>query len=527
MSKIIIERVLYGCDVNLTATHMAAATLGLLSPQTQFRNMKIARVLLGMEDRKAYLGSLEFLVQNQMMLPWPNQEYTGEQIDSGEEVHVQKKSMDIVIMNPPFTRNSLRHDQFTRKEEEMLRKREKTLLGNSPVHLSSNGNSFLFLANYLNKDTDGATLAAVLPLVTATNPSSLPMRKYLAEHYHIEKIITSYDPQRSCFSENTTISEMLLICRRWSRKARPPTKIIKLTENPDNPSKAFTVANKIKKDAKGNTSTLGVIQDWPEERIVQGNWRGVQFLSPYLCEKFVEIQEDKYFKTVLLSDIADIGPDGRKIRETYERTTMPTKENWKALWDHKTTDIPQTMSGQPDTYILAKEGKVKDAHRFWEQRGNLLLPTRMRLTVVCRFAVRMETKVVGSAWVPCKPYENRREVEKSICVYLNSTLGILTLLGNRSNKSMSYPQIALDTLRKLQFPEFTTDAITQLARHYDLLKKEKIRSLPQIKTCPVRKSLDETVVQVLNLGKEWINTLEDIKALLAEDPSVTGKRYRG
>ena len=33
----LIEQVLSGYDVNLTATHMAATTLGLLSPTTHFR----------------------------------------------------------------------------------------------------------------------------------------------------------------------------------------------------------------------------------------------------------------------------------------------------------------------------------------------------------------------------------------------------------------------------------------------------------------------------------------------------------
>ena len=30
--------------------------------------------------------------------------------------------MDLVVMNPPFTRDSLRHDQFTRAEEEQIKR---------------------------------------------------------------------------------------------------------------------------------------------------------------------------------------------------------------------------------------------------------------------------------------------------------------------------------------------------------------------------------------------------------------------
>ena len=57
----LIEQVFSGYDVNLTATHMAATTLGLLSPTTRFRNMKIGRTLLGLDKNgRARLGSLDF-----------------------------------------------------------------------------------------------------------------------------------------------------------------------------------------------------------------------------------------------------------------------------------------------------------------------------------------------------------------------------------------------------------------------------------------------------------------------------------
>ena len=61
-SRTLIEDVLFGYDVNLTATHMAATTLGLLSPTTQFRKMNLHRLRLGTDqDGAAHLGSLEFL----------------------------------------------------------------------------------------------------------------------------------------------------------------------------------------------------------------------------------------------------------------------------------------------------------------------------------------------------------------------------------------------------------------------------------------------------------------------------------
>ena len=84
ISQPLIQQVLTGYDVNLTATHLAATTLGLLSPTTTFRNMKVGRALLGVTNGRAFLGSLEFLSQDQLpkILPWP----TGvEAMDSEEQ----------------------------------------------------------------------------------------------------------------------------------------------------------------------------------------------------------------------------------------------------------------------------------------------------------------------------------------------------------------------------------------------------------------------------------------------------------
>ncbi len=209
ISRALIEEVFTGYDVNLTATHMAATTLGLLSPTTQFRNMKIGRTFLGVDNTgDAHLGSLEFLDRQPMLMPWPNAAQTVTQVDTGQEMAAAEPA-DLVIMNPPFTRDSLRHDQFSKSDEKKIKDREKALFANKPVHLSSNGNVFLALSEYITKSNSGA-VAAVLPLVTATNASSLDIRRFLAGHFHIETIITSHDPERIYFSENTSIGEILL-----------------------------------------------------------------------------------------------------------------------------------------------------------------------------------------------------------------------------------------------------------------------------------------------------------------------------
>ena len=526
VSRSLIESVLTGYDVNLTATHLAATTLGLLSPTTTFREIKIGRALLGVESdtegSRAYLGSLEFLSPQDdhqpRLLPWPN---GVKQIETGQEV-VQAEPADLVIINPPFTRDSLRHDQFSEQEEKMLKAREKELFAEQPVHLSSNGNAFLVLADHIAK-TQSGTIASILPLVTATNVSALGIRQYLAERFYVDTIVTSHDPSRIYFSENTSIGEMLLVCRRWPEDVeKPATRVVNLYENPATPIEAIALEQNI---TAGNQARIkGTVQAWPAERIAAGDWGAVQFLSSYLCERFIELREGRIFRTQELGNLAKVSPDGRGIRGMFRKSEVPDNEAMIALWDHK-TDFVQKMSASHDTYIVPKSGKTKQVDTLWDQRGTLLLAMRARLNTVRAVSVRLNERALGSAWVPCKPYSQDVSIEKAICVYLNSTIGILAILGNRSIKHLSYSQFAMDDLRRIPVPDFAKmdeSKVKMMAAAYDGLRDSVLLPLPQMNECDTRKKLDDMIVTALGMDAELIAA---IRRELTREPSITGRQY--
>ena len=126
LGLLLVEDVLWGYDVNLTATHMAASTLGMLSPTTRFSRMNIHRALLGVFDGAPYLGSLDFLSGQARLAAWPS---VTQQVESEQGTAEPPPPMDVVIMNPPFTRDSLRHDQFSRADEQAIKRREKEVYG--------------------------------------------------------------------------------------------------------------------------------------------------------------------------------------------------------------------------------------------------------------------------------------------------------------------------------------------------------------------------------------------------------------
>ena len=528
-SAALIEQVLAGYDVNLTATHMAATTLGLLSPSTQFQKMKIWRSLLGVDaDGVAHLGSLEFLDQKPMLMPWPNGGSKATQVNGDAAADMAEPS-DLVIMNPPFTRSDIRHDQFTNQEERKLKDREKELFDGKPVHLSSNGGAFLFLAESICK-ADSGVIAAILPLMAATANSGQGIRCYLAGKFHIDTIVTSHDQERIYFSENTRIGEMLLVCRRWDKKRgqKPPTRVVNLARNPATPVDAFNVAIAL---ADGNASQqgYGTVQQWPEPLIAAGDWGAVQFLSPYLCNRFLALKGGELFPIAELGEVALVGPEGRRIRDAFTRSDLPGSEGMTALWEHN-TEVTQRMAAQLDSHIIPKAARAHLASNYWQQRSTLLLPSRMRLNTARTLSVRLEFPAVGSSWSPCNfsgPGAERENWEKAICVYLNSSLGALAMLGNRSNRAPSYPRFSIDDMRNFPVPDFAAlggPAVSQLAAAYDQYANAVLLPLPQMNDCPARRALDTAVVAALGLDAEEVGS---IRRQLAMEPSVTGRRYAG
>ena len=527
LGLLLVEDVLWGYDVNLTATHMAASTLGMLSPTTRFSRMNVHRALLGVFDGEPYLGSLDFLHGQARLAAWPS---STQQVESDEGIGEPPPPMDLVIMNPPFTRDSLRHDQFSRADEQAIKRREKEIMEGQPyreaARLSGSANAFMVLADKTLRK-DGGTLAVVLPTVMATNPAAAQTRKYLARRFHIDTIVSSHDPSRIFFSENTSIGEVLMVCRRWGGSdPKPPTRVVNLARNPATPLEALDTAAKIEQTGgrDGRNPSDFTVQQVDSARIERGDWFAVNFLSPFLVEAYRTLSETDpaSVSTVPLSALADIGPAGQRIRDAFTHSDMPTPSGRRALWYHK-SDIRRSMRAETDVYIEPKPSRRHLADKYWEQRGQMLLPHRLWLPLARVSGVMLAERAVGSIWTPCRPHDP--DIAKALCLYLNSTPGLLALLGARDNRKPSYPSFSLDTLRSLPVPNFTSLGAAErdlLSSWFDWLQTETLQPFPRMHEDPVRQQIDDAVCKALGLDHEWVAT---VRRELAREPSVTDRGH--
>ncbi len=527
LHKAMAEEVIHGLDINYHAAQLAASMIAMSNPRVDFDNMNIYRVPFGVEDGKAWLGSLSLLEQGgeTPSLAFADSARLGGGGDSQDFPDLLGQC-DLVIMNPPFTRDSLRYDQMPREEELAMKKAEKELFGKYPdgdvVHLSSGSGAFMLLASELCSVV--GRVSSILPYTVFNAASGAKIRKFFAEKFDIELIITSHDPKRIYFSENTTITEGMIVAKRKSQDdvPAPKTRFINLHNNPDNISDAVALADAI---ATGEgIQEYGSIQEWPAEKMQTGDWLPALFCNSDLTDAMLELRENE--KLTPFGEVADIGPHGRRIHDAFEKSESPHKpENFMALWRHETdkrNSMQVIAKSECDSISPTKDDLAK---KYWGQRSPLLLASRYRVNLTRSLAVFVDQAVLGSAWVPVNPKKptHNSKILKAWCAWLNSTPTAIFYLSLRS-RDLTYPVFSLDRLRAMQVPnpdKIGKFPIDTLAGVFDKLKDSELLPLPKMEECDTRKELDEAVCKAIGLDLGQVETWR--KAICAE-PTVHAGR---
>ena len=545
LGNVLIEDVLSGTDINVTATHMAATTLGLLSPTTKFSKMNISAALLGVDDDgNGRAGSLEMYDKEGLLPDMGWHTAPSRQIDSHKPMHVDPHSIDLVIMNPPFTRNDVRHDQLGLEAEKKVKTREMNIFDKTqpkPDRRSS-GPMFVMLADHLLNER--GVLAAIRPMTASNDSSERELRPFLASRYNIDMIVVPHDPERFYFSENTGIWEMLIVLRRGSgRDAR----IVKLIRNPSTVVDAISLAEKINSSTEDETSYIEM--NWPRKMVDGGDWAGVLFFSEFLVRQFLRIRGGDLFKTVPLGDVS-VTTDPRKPRAVFKKSKVGGRDAMRILHGHD-TDTVRSMHAEPNQYIRAANENEEGTKAVWEKRSFLQVTERVRLNTVRVFAVHVDDRSIGTSWHAVRPLapngkpktgeknvllgvDARKEKDspekvdikyaeqwsKAMTAYLNSTVGVVALLGVRTPRVLSYPHFGGSDIKAVPVPVPTKKTIKRLAKTY---KKHADKDLgPISERSEIRAQLDKDVCADLEIDSELVSR---IRTELSREPMITNKRY--
>lgn len=502
----LIEDVLHGLDINRHAIHLAASMLTLLAPKIDYNRMNLYNMQHGVNARgEVRAGSLDLLVNDAGYLPGFAPD-TGQRRAAAagysEEAPELKGLCDLVIMNPPFTRNDIRNRSLPKADRKSVQQHEVHLAQSTPdalhrqaIDQSTIGTFFTPIADILLGEH--GSVAIIKPFTACTNASGKGERDLLTnpDRFHLELVVTSHDNRRIFFSENTDIHESLFVARRPTPETRgKPTAFVSLAENPASPSEAHFLAEAIRQALSGEEGPLsqyGTIAWRSREQLRGRPWNAACFYAQSLADAYDILLDCTALKP--LGELASVEPGGQRVRDAFRKAERRQSPDMRALWFNKTARQTAMRTG-PDVFLTAKSNMRGYAEHLWQKRSNLLLANRMRLNLTQTPAVFSDEPVLGSAFVPASPRTgNARELCKAWCVWFNSTLGVIAFLNTRQ-KNLTYPNFSLEGLRSLPAPCPDHCDTAALAAVFDDRADDRLQPLPRIHLDPVRDALDNAVL---------------------------------
>ncbi|MCK4824429.1 N-6 DNA methylase, partial [bacterium] len=212
----LVAHTIYGYDVLASAVHLTASTLSLRVPETPINITHLYKMPLGSTSQS--LGSLEFLDSNNIQATLFS---APEQVTGPGPVEVSTASiprLDLCVMNPPFTRSvggNLLFGNFPDQERRGMQNRLRRIVSSHGISASITaglGAPFVALADEYIKPR--GSLALVLPRTLLSGVAWEKTRRLIENTYYVEYIVVSHQPGHWNFSENTSLSETLIVARK-------------------------------------------------------------------------------------------------------------------------------------------------------------------------------------------------------------------------------------------------------------------------------------------------------------------------
>ncbi|MEM4601934.1 MAG: N-6 DNA methylase [Desulfurococcaceae archaeon] len=545
LHSLLVKNMLYGFDVLDSAVHLTASTLALRNPEIPINVTHLGKRDLG--GRECSLGSLDFLQS-----PNVGSLFSQPELVKGKENDQIAPGMlplfDLCVMNPPFTRSvggNLLFGNLPQKEREALQAKLRKLVKQQQLQASITaglGSVFIALADKYLKDQ--GRLALVVPRALLSGAAWEKTRELFKEKYHLEWLIVSHEPQHWNFSENTNLSEVLVIARKRESPDNAERVIcVNLWKQPRNAVEALGVVRSLIEIAPPDVYTdsgaldvsigevkLGEALSVPWAWLNQRLWNfPCAFAQAELVRTLFFLLDKKLYVPGLsvkkslplcpLGELGELGFDRRDIHDGF--SLAKSKTCYPAFWGHD-ADTVTTLKQKPNQYLSpltsARKGRpLRRATDLWKKAGHILLADRLRLNTMRVVAVWLEEKVLSNVWWTFVT-ELGEDEQKSLVLWLNSTLGLLLLLGHREETEGAFIGLKKPVLEKLpvlDVRKIRKCARRQLANAFDSLGKTTLLPFPDMEKDNIRAAIDHAIATTLGLPNFTI-----LRKLLAREPII-------
>ena len=420
LHPVMMEEILYGCDVMPSAIHITSSTLSGMRPNVGFHQSRLYTMPYGKQkDSTVKIGSLELLQASTALTLFNTSDpalrtgSVGEETAAQINVDIPDANFDLVIMNPPFTRATnhegahadITNPAFAAFDATPADQTEMgdriNQLGKDSCYHGNAGIASAFAALAHKKLKAGGVLALVLPLSAAAGLSWQGFRETLAKNYTDLTVlsIAASDNDHLSFSADTGMAECLVIARKLKqsevttgtgrghfvslgRRAQGFAHAGSLAMNVSNPERARRVedgpyggtALMIGDELSGESMTAPVQTDGE-------SWGAVRLSDLSLAQTAFALAQSKLWlpgshsaldvKVAPLDKIATLGMVHRDItgprpRGPFDKIAPTSTATYPSLWNHDAKNETR-MVCQPDSQLRVRtsmeaEGRLRLGH---------------------------------------------------------------------------------------------------------------------------------------------------------------------
>ena len=473
-----------------------------------------------------------------------------------------------MIANPPFTRaggpgdekntrwnpifGSLLNSDDAKKMNSAL---QKTLKGTAASLYAGLGSAFVLLAH--ENLPIGGRMAFVLPATMLTGSRWSEIRRLLLSYYSIDWIIVSHDirnrsavaglPGRRLvsFSESTRIAETLIVATKNPREGhRSLVRFVNLKRNPDEPIEAMRLTRKMLAMDEETTpldsraidiggESWGSVVHVPQSQLTDRAWAYAAFMQAELVLKANALRSGTLaplteVPITELRNVADLGPYEMQIKNPKQglfnivETAETLRPGIPALWHHKSSRNT-TLEAKHNALLERRSDRDASAQdQMLARRGRLQFPRDLGLAPQRLAAAITEVSMLGiSSWITVLPRDRRPGKEEALCLWLNSTPGLLLRIthGNRPYLGRSrMPHELLRVLPVLDVDKLSTEQLGAALTVFNELKHKQLQGFSEINKDPVRYELNYRLcVQALGMDPADVRELTD---MLAREPTM-------
>jgi len=472
-----VEKELWGLDAMPFAAHLTLVNLLLQQPACIFSDSHVYQVPVGSGGR---LGSLDLLngpsivVQKRIAGPAIAASRASlSTLFSQTKLEIPRESLDVVMMNPPFTKKQLVTEVL---DVNQLKAAAKKL---GPGFASSGGLPVPFagLGDLCLKR--GGRLGLVLPATCLSNDGWGALRRMLLDRYNVEHIILSWAAGEPAFSENSEYRETIVVGRKTSEdngQESPARKFTLVTHLDVVPTFAESrqIAEKmtdVRRNpgvisiAGGNTFPLQIggklvgeavaipqhlLSDLEENWYKLTSYRNPRLTTQYLADCGLVATGNAPFGfgfSKLLCPLKDLGRVGLFVKSVGSAgfAVSHSRPAGRSIPVLTTTDYTKLTLSETDAEWLFEDptlvAKAKTGQRFTPGTGLLLVPRKTDLwSSFSVGAIVTWIDAGGSVWIPFSPEDAKTsdgkslsptEVAKVLGAWLHSSFGMLHLIAER------------------------------------------------------------------------------------------------